>query len=73
MFGVLIVVLSPDGITDLGFSTRKCQILLIGSLRVLRSRWLGTRGARRPPVGMTAPGSQVEFRQLRPNDGDTNG
>jgi hypothetical protein len=28
MFGVLIVVLSPDGITDLGFSTRKCQILL---------------------------------------------
>ena len=39
MFGVLIVVLSPDGITDLGFSTRKCQILLIGSLRVLRSRW----------------------------------
>jgi hypothetical protein len=50
MFGVLIVVLSPDGIADLGFSTRKCQILLIGSLRVLRSRWLGTRGARRPPV-----------------------
>jgi hypothetical protein len=31
MFGVLIVVLSPDGITDLGFSTRKCQILLGGS------------------------------------------
>jgi hypothetical protein len=25
MFGVLIVVLSADGITDLGFSTRKCH------------------------------------------------
>ena len=53
MFGVLVVVLSPDHITDLGFSTGKCHILLIGSLRVLRSR-LGTRGVRRPPVRASA-------------------
>jgi hypothetical protein len=33
MFGVLVVVLSPDHITDLGFRTGKCHILLIGSLR----------------------------------------
>ena len=52
MFGVLIVVLSPDRITDLGFSTGKCQILLIGSLRVLRSL---ARDARRS----TSTGSSV--------------
>ena len=51
MFGVLVVVLCPDRVTDLGFSTGECQILLIGFLRVLGFRWLGTRGARRPPVG----------------------
>ena len=50
MFGLLVVVLSPDHITDLGFRTGKCHILLIRSLRVLRSR-LGTRSIRRPPVG----------------------
>jgi hypothetical protein len=42
MFCMLVVVLSPDHVTGLGFRTGKCHILLIGSLRVLD---LGSRRA----------------------------
>ena len=45
MFGVLVVVLCRDRITDLGFRTGEREILLIGSLRVLRSPGLGTCGS----------------------------
>ena len=46
MFGVLIVVLSPDRITDLGFSTRKCQI---SALNPWPGAWRRGPG-RRPPL-----------------------
>ena len=41
MFGVLIIVLRPDCIADLGFSPRERQVSLIvplGTLRVFRFR-----------------------------------
>ena len=37
MFGVLVVVLCPDRVADLGFSAGERQIPLIVSLRVLRA------------------------------------
>jgi hypothetical protein len=44
MFGVLIVVLCPDRVADLGFSTSERQIALIVSLRVLSVPRLGAGG-----------------------------
>ena len=41
MFGVLVVVLCPDRVADLGFITSERQIPLIVSLRVLRALRLG--------------------------------
>ena len=48
MFGILVVVLRPDSVADLGFSTSERQIALIVSLRVLRVPRLGADGTRRP-------------------------
>ena len=45
MFGVLVIVLCPDGVADLGFSARKCEIPLVVSSRVLRAYRLGACGA----------------------------
>ena len=42
MFGVLIVVLCPDRVADLGFGAGERQIPLIVSLRVLRAGAGGT-------------------------------
>jgi hypothetical protein len=51
MFGVLVVVLCPDHVADLGFSAGERQIPLIVSLRVLRVLLrFGAHGARRPSV-----------------------
>jgi hypothetical protein len=50
MFGVLVIVLRPDGVADLGFRASKRQIPLIISSRVLRAYRLGARGARCPPL-----------------------
>jgi hypothetical protein len=44
MFGVLVVVLCPDRVAGLGFSTGERQIPLIVSLRVLRALPLGSCG-----------------------------
>ena len=41
MFGVLVVILCPDHIADLGFSTGERQIPFIVSLRVLGALRLG--------------------------------
>ena len=41
MFGVLVVVLCPDRVADLGFITSERQIPLIVFLRVLRALRLG--------------------------------
>jgi len=50
MFGVLVVILCPDRVADLGFSTGERQIPLIVSLRVLRALRLGAGGTRCPPL-----------------------
>ena len=50
MFGVLVIVLCPDGVTDLGFGASKRQIPLVISSRVLRAYRLGACGARCPPL-----------------------
>ena len=50
MFGVLVVVLCPDRVADLGFITSERQIPLIVSLRVLRALRLGAGGTRCPPL-----------------------
>src|SRR6478672_2631989 len=47
MFGVLIVVLFPDRVADLGFGAGERQIPVIVSLRVLRA---GAGGTRCPPL-----------------------
>jgi hypothetical protein len=44
MFGVLVVVLCPDRVADLGFSAGERQIPLIVTLRVLRALRLGADG-----------------------------
>jgi hypothetical protein len=48
MFGVLVVVLCPDRVADLGFSAGERQVSLIVSLRGLRSLRLGAGGTRCP-------------------------
>lgn len=50
MFSVLIVVLCPNCITDLGFSTCESQISLIICSRVLRLLRLGAGGAGCPSL-----------------------
>ena len=50
MFGVLVIVLCPDGVADLGFGASKRQIPLVISSRVLRAYRLGACGARCPPL-----------------------
>src|SRR6516165_7508746 len=50
MFGVLVVILCPDDIADLGFSTGERQIPFIVSLRVLGALRLGASGTRCPPL-----------------------
>ena len=45
MFGVLVIVLCPDGVADLGFGASKRQIPLVISSRVLRAYQLGACGA----------------------------
>src|ERR1700751_1369370 len=47
VLGVLIVVLCPDRVADLGFGAGERQIPLIVSLRVLRA---GAGGTRCPPL-----------------------
>jgi hypothetical protein len=37
MFGVLVIVLCPNGVANLGFSAGKRQIPLVVSSRVLRA------------------------------------
>jgi hypothetical protein len=44
MFGVLVVILCPDHVADLGFSTGERQIPFIVSLRVLGAVRLGASG-----------------------------
>ena len=44
MFGVLVVVLCPDRVADLGFSAGKRQIPLIVSLRILKALRLRAAG-----------------------------
>jgi hypothetical protein len=50
MFGVLVVILGPDGVAGLGFSTSERQVPLIASLCILRALWLGTSDVRCPPL-----------------------
>jgi hypothetical protein len=50
MFGVLVVILCPDRVADLSFSTGKRQITFIISLRVLGALRLGASGTRCPPL-----------------------
>jgi hypothetical protein len=50
MFGVLVVVLCPDRVADLGFSAGERQIPLIVSSRVLRAYRLRAGGVRCPPL-----------------------
>src|SRR5215510_981970 len=50
MFGVLVVVLCPDRVADLGFITSERQIPLIVFLRVLRALRFGAGGTRCPPL-----------------------
>jgi hypothetical protein len=50
MFGVLVVVLCPDRVADLGFSAGERQIPLIVFSRVLRAYRLRAGGARCPPL-----------------------
>jgi hypothetical protein len=49
MLGVLVVILRPNRVADLGFSARQSEILFLVSLRVLGVR-LGLGGTRRPPL-----------------------
>ena len=56
MFGVLVVVLCPDRIADLGFSTGERQIPLIVSLGVLRALRLG---AGRHSMSTASSGQQM--------------
>ena len=48
MFRVLVIVLCPDCVADLGFSAGERQIPLVVSSRVLRAYRLGASGARCP-------------------------
>ena len=50
MFGVLVVILCPDRVADLGFSTGERQTPLIVSLRVLGALRLGASGTRCPAL-----------------------
>jgi hypothetical protein len=50
VLGILIVVLCPDRVADLGFGAGERQIPLIVSLRVLRAHLLGAGGARCPTL-----------------------
>ena len=45
MFGVLVVVFCPDGVSGQGFGTGEFQISLIVSLRVMRA-WFWALGVR---------------------------
>ncbi len=45
MFGVLVIVLCPDCVADLRFSTGERQIPLVVSSRVLKAYRLGAGGA----------------------------
>jgi hypothetical protein len=50
MLGVLVVILRPNRVADLGFSTGQREILFIVSLRILKVLRLGPGGTRRPPL-----------------------
>ena len=50
MFGVLVVILCPDRVADLGFSTGERQAPLIVSLRVLGAVRLGASDTRFPAL-----------------------
>jgi hypothetical protein len=51
MFGVLVVILCPDRVAELSFSTGERQIPFIVSLRVLGALRLAVSGTRCPPLG----------------------
>jgi len=55
MLGVLVVVLCPNHVADLGFSAGERQISLIVSLRVLRALWGGHRVPSAPSRFERAP------------------
>jgi hypothetical protein len=55
MFGVLIIVLCPDCVADLGFSAGERQIPLAVSSRVLRAYGLGARGVSISSGSMPGP------------------
>ena len=50
MFGVLVVVLCPDCVADLGFGAGERQIPLVVSSRVLRAYRFRAGGTRCPPL-----------------------
>jgi hypothetical protein len=49
MLGVLVIILRPNRVADLGFSAGQREILFIVSLRVLRARRLGPCDTGCPP------------------------